>query len=166
MSHRGIGAVLAGLLLVSVAARVTPSTGSDQVVGRLGGITVTATTLHRGPATALTSQVRITTTAPASDQLDAALAAGTTAVAVYHRQVSVGEISELASCDGQTPSAQVVSHWLHYGPLMVPGRSYGRAAASATLSLPTSGVRLRGSLPVTLYFAHTGHLTLDLPITT
>ncbi len=72
---------------------------------------------------------KFSTSSPASDQLDAALAAGATAVGVFHRQVSVGEIPDLASCDGDTPPPRVVDQWLHYGPLLVPGRASGPGPA-------------------------------------
>ena len=112
------------------------------------------------------SQLQVRTSSPASDQLDAAVAAGATAVGVFHRQVSVGEIPDLASCDGVTPPPSVVDQWLHYGPLLVPGRASGPGpAATATLTLPAGGLVTRhGSVAVTLYFAQAGPLIIDLPV--
>lgn len=157
--------MLAGLVLLGGSAQAHRLSGAGQVVGRVGNVTVTATGLHPGPSGSLTGVLHVTTSGSASDQLDVALAAGGTAVSVYHRQVSVGEIPDLASCDGVVPSPRVVNRWLHYGPLLVPGRAYGIAApASATLSLSGASVSVERSLPVTLYFAHAGRLTLDLPV--
>jgi hypothetical protein len=162
---RGITCLLVGLVLFSTATEDAPGASASQVVGRVGTITVTATSLRPGASDALTSDVHITTAGAASDQLDAALAAGDTAVGVYHQQVSVGEISDLASCDGERPSQLTVEQWLHQGPLLVPGRAYGPTSpASGTLTVPAAGVPTRGSLAVTLYFAHSGQLTLDLPV--
>jgi hypothetical protein len=114
----------------------------------------------------LTSQLQVTTRAVASDQLDVALAANDTAVGVYHQRVSVGEIPDLASCDSQVPPPSVVDHWLHYGPLLVPGRSSGPASpASAVLTLAAGGaVSVGSTVAVTLYFSHAGKLILDLPV--
>jgi hypothetical protein len=156
--------LVAGPLLLGSLVGAAPAVRAGQVVGHAGSITVTATSLRPGPSNALTSVVRVTTNARASDELDAALAAGGRPVGVYHRQVSVGEIPDLASCDGDIPSAQVVGQWLHFGPLLVPGRLYGPAPpAAATLMVP-GGSPLGRRLAVTLYFVHAGQLTLDLPI--
>ena len=93
------------------------------------------------------------------------MAGGDTAAGVYHQQVSVGELTDLASCDGDPPPPQVVDQWLHYGPLTVPGRMYGPAPpARATLRVPSAGIPLGGRLAITLYFARAGRLTLDLPV--
>jgi len=161
-----MGWMLAGLALVVSAAQAAPATGAPRVVARVGAITATATTLHPGAAATLISDLQVTTTAQASDQLDAAVAPGDAAVGVYHRQVSVGEIPDLASCDGDLPAASVVDHWLHYGPLLVPGRASAPAApANATLTVDTGGrVPASGKVAVTLYFAAGGQVTLDLPV--
>jgi hypothetical protein len=176
---RVAGLMLAGFVLLGGSTQVDRPTAAGQVVGRVGDITVTASSLHQGPSRALTSELQITTSGQASDQLDVALAPGASAASVYHRQVSVGEISDLASCDGTVPPTAVVNRWLHYGPLLVPGRSYGKAApASATLSIPSTGipgttpstgvpsagVSAQRSVAITLYFAHAGQVTLDLPV--
>jgi hypothetical protein len=85
---------------------------------------------------------------------------------VYHEQVSVGEIPDLASCDGDWPTPDVVDHWLHYGPLLVSGRSGGSAGpAHATLAAPAGNpVAIEGRMAVILFFAHAGQLILDLPV--
>ncbi len=167
--YRAVGWLLAGLVLFGGATRASPAAGAGQVVGRVGSVTVTASSLRPAPTSALAnelaSDLRISTNAPASDQLDVALAAGDTAVGVYHQRVSVGEIPDLASCDGDLPPVQVVDQWLHFGPLVVPGRSYGAdSPASATLIVPRAGVSGDRRLAVTLYFAHAGQLTLDVPV--
>jgi hypothetical protein len=158
--------MLAGLALIVSAAQATPATGTPRVVARVGAITASATSLQPGPAATLVSDLQITTTAPASDQLDAAVAPGDAAVGVYHRQVSVGEIPDLASCDGDLPAPGVVDRWLHYGPLLVPGRASAAAPpANATLTVDTGGrVPAGGTVAVTLYFATGGQVTLDLPV--
>jgi hypothetical protein len=157
---------LAGLVLVAIAARPAAASGTGDIVARLGSITVTATSLHTGPSDTLASNVYITTSGAASDVLDAALASDQAPVGVYHERVSVGEIPDLASCDGDIPPPSVVEQWLHYGPLLVPGRSSGQAApARATLRVATFGdPAIDGNLAVSLYFVHAGQLTLRLPV--
>ena len=157
--------MLAALVLVSGATLGGPPAGAGQVVGRVGAITVTASSLHPGPSDTLTGQLGVSTRAAASDQLDAALAAGDAAVGVYHQQVSVGEISDLAGCDGDQPSPPTLDEWLHYGPLLVPGRAYGPSpAALGTLTVGPGGVGEARSLAITFYFAHAGQVTLDVPV--
>jgi hypothetical protein len=165
-AYRGVGWLLASLVLISGAARSAPAASTARIMGHDGAILVTATGLRPGPGHAWISQLQVQTSSPASDQLDAALAAGATAVGVFHREVSVGEIPDLASCDGVTPPPSVVDEWLHYGPLLVPGRASGPApAATATLTLPADRLVTRqGSVAVTLYFAQAGPLILDLPV--
>jgi hypothetical protein len=159
-----MGWLVAGLVLLG-ASGATPMAGADRVIGRLGDITVTATRLRPGPSGGWTSSLRITTSNPASDQLDAALVGGDTAAAVYHQQVNVGELADLASCGGDSPSPPVVDQWLHYGPLLVPGRMYGPSPpATATLGVPGTGLPPGGRVTVALYFAHAGRLTLDVPV--
>lgn len=158
-------AVLSGPGRANLPARAGQATGAAQAVGQVGAITVTVSSLHPGGATTLTGNLRLATSGPASDQLDAALADGDAAVGVYHRQVSVGEISDLASCDGDLPSPVTVSQWLHYGPLLVPGRAYGPSPpATATLTIGTGGVLAPRSVAITFYFAHAGQLTLAVPV--
>ncbi len=171
LARPGLAAMLVALVVLSGATRLRPAAaagpanGEGQVVGHLGSITVTASSLRPGPSDDLTGTLRLTTTATASDQLDAALAAGRAAVGVYHQQVSVGEISDLASCDGALPSPPTVADWLHYGPLVVPGRAYGPSPpASGTLTVGASSISLVRSLAITFYFAHAGQLTLDVPV--
>ena len=103
-----------------------PAPGAGYVIARLGRITVSAAALRPGPAGTLTTSVQVTTSGQPSDQLDAAIAAGGAPVAVYHQQVSVGEIPDLTGCGGDTPPPGVVDHWLHYGPLLVPGAPAAR----------------------------------------
>jgi len=59
-----------------------------------------------------------------------------------------------------------VDHWLHYGPLLVPGRSGGASSpADAILTVqPVAALPAGGNLAVTLYFAHAGSVTLRLPV--
>ncbi len=165
-AYRGVGWLLAGLVLISGAVRSTPAAGTARIRAHEGAILVTTTGLRPGRDHTWISQLQVRTSSPASDQLDAAVAAGSTAVGVFHRQVSVGEIPDLASCDGVTPPPSVVDQWLHYGPLLVPGRASGPGpAATATLTLPAGGLVTRhGRVAVTLYFAQAGPLIIDLPV--
>ena len=159
------GAVLAGLvLLLTGLAGAAPARGQGSVFAQVGPITVSASPLRPGPGGTLTGSVQVSTTAQASDQLDAAITAGGAAVAVYHQRVNVGELPDLAGCGAETPSSAVVDHWLHYGPLLVPGRSGGASPpAVATLTVPTGPVP--GALvAVTLYFAHSGSVVVRLPV--
>jgi hypothetical protein len=59
-----------------------------------------------------------------------------------------------------------VDHWLHYGPLLIPGRSGGPAPpADATLTVPRAAPRPAGAtLAITLYFARAGSVILRLPV--
>ena len=164
---RRAGWTLAGLaLLLTGLAGTAPVPGAGHVIARLGSITVSATTLRPGPAGTLTTSVQVTTSVQPSDQLDAAIAASGVPVAVYHQRVSVGEIPDLAGCGGDNPPPGVVDHWLHYGPLLVPGRSGGPSPpADATLTVqPAAAPPAGGILVVTLYFAHAGSVTLHLPV--
>jgi hypothetical protein len=109
--------------------------------------------------------VHISTSGQPSDELDAAIAAGTAPVAVYHEQVSVGEITDLTGCGGDPAPPGVVDHWLHYGPLLVPGRSGGSLPpASATLTVQPTTHGIGQTLAIILYFAHAGAVTLELPV--
>jgi hypothetical protein len=87
-------------------------------------------------------------------------------VAVHHQQVNVGEISDLTGCGTELPPPGVVSHWLHYGPLLVPGRSGGPAPpADATLTvLPGASWPGSATVAITLYFAQAGPVILRLPV--
>jgi hypothetical protein len=164
---RHVGWMLAGLGLVLAGLTGMASAPQGDVTARLGSITVSATGLWPGPGGTLTASLQVSTSGQASDQLDAAIAAGGAAVAVYHQLVDVGEVPDLAGCGGLSPPADVVSQWLHYGPLMVPGRFDGAppAPADATLTVrPVTSVPSGGSLAITLYFAHAGPLTLRLPV--
>ena len=60
----------------------------------------------------------------------------------------------------------MVNRWLHYGPLLVPGRSGGPAPpAEATLTVPPDPGRPAGAaLAITLYFAQAGSVILRLPV--
>jgi hypothetical protein len=164
---RRAGGTLAGLaLLLAGLAGTAPVPGTGDVIARLGSITVSATALRPGPAGTLTTSVQVRTSGQASDQLDAAIAAGGAPVGVYHQRVNVGEIPDLAGCGGDTPPPGVVDHWLHYGPLLVPGRSGGPAPpADATLTVqPVASPPAGGIVAITLYFAHSGSVTLHLPV--
>ncbi len=158
--------LLAGLALIAGAARATAVASSGEVVGRVGSISVQASALRVGPSGVLTGSLQVSTTGQLSDQLDAAIGSGGAPVALYHGHVSVGEISDLAGCDGENPSPVIVDHWLHYGPLLVPGRSSGPSPqAEATMTVwPVHTMKPGASLSVTLYFAHAGRVTLRLPI--
>ena len=157
----GLGLLLAGL------AGAAPVSGAVAVTARLGPITVSATALRPGPGETLTASVQVSTSGQLSDQLDAALAVGGLPVAVYHQRVAVGELTDLASCDGDSPPPGLVNQWLHYGPLLVPGRSGAPSPpADATLTVqPAASVPAGATLAITLYFAHAGSVTLRLPVT-
>jgi hypothetical protein len=60
----------------------------------------------------------------------------------------------------------VVDRWLHYGPLLVPGRSGGSSLpATATLTVaPGPSLPPGTTLAITLYFAHAGSVLLHLPV--
>ena len=164
---RRAGWALAGpVLLLAGLAGTAPSHGAGEVTARLGPITVTATALLPGPAGTLTASVQVSTTEQRSDQLDAAVAAGGAPVAVYHQQVDVWEVTDLASCGGEVPAPDVVNDWLHYGPLLVPGRSDGPSpSAAATLTVqPAAPLPRGGNLAITLYFAQAGPVTIRLPV--
>jgi hypothetical protein len=159
--------MLAGTVLVLAGlAGATPAPGAVDIVARLGPVTVSATALRPGPAGTLTTDVQASTSGQGSDQLDAAIAADGTAVAVYHQRVNVGEISDLTGCGTELPPPGIVDRWLHYGPLLVPGRSGGRAPpADATLTVPPGASRPAGPiLAITLYFAQAGPVVLRLPV--
>ena len=60
-----------------------------------------------------------------------------------------------------------MSHWLHYGPLLVPGRSGGGPVppAAATLTvLPGASRPASATVAITLYFTHAGSVILRLPV--
>jgi hypothetical protein len=156
----------AGLLLADLAG-MAPAPRAVAVIARLGPITVSATALRPGPAGTLSARVQVSTSGQLSDQLDAAIAAGGLPVAGYHQRVAVGELTDLASCDGDSPPPGLVNQWLHYGPLLVPGRSGGPSPpADAILTVqPAVSVSAGGILAITLYFAHAGSVTVRLPVT-
>ena len=150
---RRAGWMLAGLALVLTGlAGAAPAPGPGTVLARLGPITVSATALIPGPGGTLTASVRVSTSAQPSDQLDAATAADGAPVGVYHQQVSVGELPDLSGCGAETPSQAVVDRWLHYGPLLIPGRSGGVSPpAAATLTVqPGSAPPPGTTLAITL----------------
>ena len=154
---------LAGLALAGLTgAAPAPATA----LARLGPVTVSATALAPGPGGTLTASLQVSTSAQPSDQLDAATAADGATVAVYHQQVNVGELPDLSGCGAETPTPAVVGTWLHYGPLLIPGRSGGASPpATATLTVePGSALPPGTSLAITLYFAQAGSVTLRLPV--
>ena len=158
---------LAGLALILAGLTgAAPARASGAVLARAGQLTVTATALRPAPGGTLTATLQVITRGQASDQLDAAIAADGAAVAVYHQRVSVGELPDLSGCGAETPSPAVVDHWLHYGPLLIPGRSGGASPpAAATLTVPPGAVRPPGAtLAITLYFAQGGSVLLPLPV--
>jgi hypothetical protein len=159
--------MLAGLALVLTGlAGAAPASGSGTVLARLGPISVSATALRPGPAGTLTTSLRVSTGGQPSDQLDAAIAADGAAVAVYHQRVNVGELPDLSGCGAETPSPGVVDRWLHYGPLLIPGRTGGSSPpATATLTVAPDSSRPPGTtLAITLYFAHAGSVLMRLPV--
>jgi hypothetical protein len=152
-------------LLLTGLAGAAPAPGAGDVIARLGSITVSATALRPGPSGTLTTSVQVATSGQPSDQLDAAIAAGGAPVGVYHQRVNVGEIPDLAGCGGDNPPPGVVDYWLHYGPLLVPGRSGGPSLpADATLTVQPAAPLAGPILAITLYFAHAGSVTLHLPV--
>ncbi len=154
---------LAGVALLGLTgAAPTP----DAVIARLGPVTVSATELAAGPGGTLTASVQISTSGQPSDQLDAATAADGAPVAIQHQQVNVGELPDLSGCGAETPSPAVVDTWLHYGPLLIPGRSGGASPpATAILTIqPGSALSPGTSLAITFYFANAGSVTLRLPV--
>ena len=156
---------LAGLALLGLAG-ASSAPAPAIVLARLGPVTVTATALAPGPGGTLTASVQISTSGQPSDQLDAATAADGDPVAVYHQQVNVGELPDLSGCGAETPSPAVVDTWLHYGPLLIPGRSGGASPpATATLTVQPGGALPPGTnQAITFYFAHAGSVTLRLPV--
>ena len=98
--------------------------------------------------------------------LDAAIAADGATVGLYHQRISVGEIPDLAGCGNEMPTPGVVDQWLHYGPLLVPGRSGGPSPpADAALTVQPVSSQPAGSIfAITLYFANAGSVTLHLPV--
>jgi len=168
-THRA-GPLLAGtVLFLAFLAGVTgsaPAHGAGDVIARLGPLTVSATALRPKPAGSLTTSIQVSTSGQPSDQLDAAIAAGGAAVAVYHQRVDVGEISDLTGCGTELPPPGIVDQWLHYGPLLVPGRSGGPAPpADATLTVPPDAFITAGAtVAITLYFAQAGSVILRLPV--
>jgi hypothetical protein len=167
VSGRRAAGTLAGLALILAGlAGAAPARASGSVLARVGQVTVSATALRPGPGGTLTASLEVSTAGQASDQLDAAIAADGTAAAVYHQRVSVGELPDLSGCGAETPSPAVVDHWLHYGPLLIPGHAGGVSPpAAATLTVPAGALRPgRAALAVTLYFAQAGSVLLRLPV--
>ena len=154
------------LALAGAVSAAGAPPGADRVVARAGGITVSATALRPGSSGMLVGRLQVSTSGQPSDQVDAAIAADGGVVAVYHQQVSVGALPDLASCGGDNPPPAVLDRWLHYGPLLVPGRSGGPSPpADATLTVrPQASRPVPRILAITLYFAHAGSVTLDLPV--
>jgi hypothetical protein len=171
VSVRRAGGALAGLALILAGLTgAAPARASGAVLARVGQLTVSATALRPGPGGTLTTSLQVSTGGQASDQLDAAMAADGAAVAVYHRRVSVGELPDLSGCGAETPSPAVVDRWLHYGPLLIPGRSGGASPpAAATLTVQPGAVSAGAGPPgptlaITLYFAQAGSVLLHLPV--
>jgi hypothetical protein len=156
---------LAGLALVGLGlAGAAPA--PRPVLGRLGPITIRATALAPGPGGTLTASLQVSTSGQPSDQLDAATAADGAPVGVYHQVVNLGELPDLSGCGGETASPAVVDRWLHYGPLLILGRSAGVSPpATATLTLqPGSTLPPGTTLAITFYFAQAGSVVLRLPV--
>ena len=156
---------LAGLALLGLAG-AAPAPAPDTVLARLGPVTVSATALASDPGGTLTASVQVSTSGQPSDELDAATAADGAPVAIHHQQVNVGELPDLSGCGAETPSPAVVDTWLHYGPLLIPGRSGGASPpATAILTIqPGSALPPGTSLAITFYFANAGSVTMRLPV--
>ena len=154
---------LAGLALLGLAGAAP---ARSTVLAQMGPVTISATALVAGMGGTLTANVQVSTNGQLSDQLDAATAADDAPVAVYHQQVNVGELPDLSGCGAETPSSAVVDTWLHYGPLLIPGRSGGPSPpATATLTVQLGSAPPPGtSLPITFYFARAGSVTLRVPV--
>ena len=162
---RGVQWALAGLCLLIAGAGAAPAPGTGHIVARLGPITITTTALRHGPSGTLTASLQVSTSGQSSDQLDAAIAGSGSPVGMYHQQVNVGEITDLTGCGGDPAPAGVVDHWLHYGPLLVPGRTGGPPQpASATLMVQQANTPARRAVAITLYFAQAGAVTVNLPV--
>lgn len=159
----GLALAAIGMLLSGPGERAAP--GAGDVIARLGPLTVRATALRPGPSGTLTAGVQLSTSGRRPVSLDAAIAADGATVALYHEQVSLAEVPDLTGCGGDAPPLAVVEHWLHYGPLTVPGQSGGPAPpVDATLTVQPV-TRIAGpALTVTLYFAGGGVLSLPLPV--
>jgi hypothetical protein len=159
----GLALAAMGLLLTGPCERA--ASGAGDVIARLGPLTVSATALRPGPSGTLTASVRLSTSGQRSDQLDAAIAASGATVALYHEQVSLAEVPDLTGCGGDAVPLPVVEHWLHYGPLQVPGQSGGPAPpVDATLTVqPVTRIASK-TLTIILYFAGGGVLSLTLPV--
>jgi hypothetical protein len=156
---------LAGLGLLVAGAGAVPATGTAHIVARLGPITIDATALRPGPAGTLTASVQVSTRGQSSDQLDAAIAGSGNPVGMFHQRVNVGEITDLTGCGGDPAPPGVVDHWLHYGPLLVPGGTGAPAEpAAATLTVQQGSAPARQAVAITLYFAQAGAVTVDLPV--
>ena len=164
------GAPLAGLALAGLAligpADAAPAQAPGLVLARVGPITIGATALAPGPGGTLSASVQVSTSGQPSDQLDAATAADGAPVGIYHQRVNVGELPDLSGCGAETPSATVVNRWLHYGPLLIPGRSGGVSPpATAILTVQPGSVQRPGTtMAITFYFASAGSVTLRLPV--
>jgi hypothetical protein len=156
---------LAGLCLLIAAAGAAPAPGTGHIVAQLGAITVNSTALRHGPSGTLTASLQVSTSGQSSDQLDAAIAGSGSPVELYHQRVNVGEITDLTGCGGDPAPPGVVGHWLHDGPLLVPGRTGAPAQpASATLRVQQGTTPARQVMAITLYFARAGSVTVDLPV--
>jgi hypothetical protein len=156
---------LAGLALAGLGLAGT-APAPRMVLARHGAITISATALAPGPGGTLTASVQVSTSGQPSDQLDAATAADGAPVGVYHQQFSFGELPDLSGCGIETPAPAVVDQWLHYGPLLIPGRSGGASPpATATLTLqPRPALPPGTTLAITFYFAQAGSVVLRLPV--
>lgn len=162
---RGAQWALAGLGLLVVGSGAAPAPRTGHIVARLGPITISTTALRHGSSGTLTASLQVSTSGQSSDQLDAAIAGSGSPAGIYHQRVNVGEIADLTGCGGDLAPPGVVDHWLHYGPLLVPGRTGAPAQpASATLMVQQGITPARQTVAITLYFAHAGAVTVDLPV--
>lgn len=168
LSLAGLAVVAAGLTGMTRASAPRPA----EVTARLGPITVTASALRPGsPGTGtpgtLTATMRVSTTGARPDQLDAAIAADGAPTGIYHQVISLADMpADVASCGGAVPPGGVVQRWMHYGPLMVPGKSGADATLTVQQAARPAGAAgaAGGTLAVTLYFATAGSVVLRLPV--
>jgi hypothetical protein len=159
----GLALAAVGLLLAGPAEPAASGTGD--VIARLGPLTVSATALRPASSGILTASLRLSMSGRRSASLDAATAADGGTVALYHEQVSLAEVPDLTGCGGDTAPLPVVEHWLHYGPLQVPGASAGQTSpVNVTLTVQPVTQDPGQTLTVTLYFAGGGVLPLNLPV--
>jgi len=129
---RVIGLALTGLALLGLAG-AAPAPGT--VLAQLGPVTISATALVPGTGGTLTANVQVSTNGQLSDQLDAATAADDVPVAVYHRQVNVGELQVRKSASTTTWPCQA-PRLVGLPASVVSGRSAIPAGTGRSTTVP------------------------------